>query len=83
MDYQYLTLFFSKKTGKICSYCASETPQNMSFFGDNEEDFSVIWDFLTVDYDAFLMKNIEFFKVDLVTKTLISDQMTNLLKQYR
>lgn len=55
----------------------------MSFFGDNEDDFSVIWDFLTINYDAFLMKNIEFFKVDLVTKTLISDKMTNLLKQYR
>lgn len=83
MDYQYLTLFFSKKTGKICSYCASETPQDMSYFGDNEDDFSIIWDYLVIEHDPFVMKNIDFFKIDLETKRLVSEQMIRTLELYR
>ena len=83
MDYQHLTLFFSKKTGKICSYCASETPQDMSFFGDNEDDFSIIWDYLVIEHDPFVMKNIDFFKIDLETKRLVSEQMIRALELYR
>lgn len=74
MDFKYLTLFFSKSSGKICSYCANELPQDMSYFGENEEDFSIIWDYVVLEYNPFIMKNLEFFKVNPETKELIFEQ---------
>ncbi|MEH7490826.1 hypothetical protein [Neobacillus niacini] len=56
-----LTIFFNKRTGTIKSYCTGV--QSMDFFGDEQEDYSLIFDFILVDYDPFVIQNIDNFQV--------------------
>lgn len=61
-----MTIFFRKKDGKIKGY--STGIQDMSFYGDNAEDFSVIWDYVVLDKDQQVLDNIEKFKINVETK---------------
>lgn len=56
-----MTLFYSKRTGEIkgCTTGVSD----MGFYGDDEEDFSVIYDFIVVDRDDYVINNLNQFEV--------------------
>ena len=63
-----MTIFFNKRTGKIMQI--STGIQDMNAFGDEKEDFELIWDFIVVEKDAFVMSNTDQFLVDIETKEL-------------
>ena len=44
--------------------------QDMNAFGDEKEDFELIWDFIVVEKDTFVMSNTDQFLVDIETKEL-------------
>lgn len=63
-----MTLFYSKRTGEIQTFCTGV--QDMNLFGDNKEDYDVIWDFIVIDYNNKILNNKDMFCVDLSSKTL-------------
>lgn len=63
-----MTIFFNKRTGKIMQI--STGIQDMNAFGDEKEDFELIWDFIVVEKDTFVMSNADQFLVDIETKEL-------------
>ena len=56
-----MTLFYSIRTGEIKNYQTGIS--DMGFYGDDEEDFSKIWDYIVVDRDDYVLDNVEQFKV--------------------
>lgn len=56
-----MTLFYSKRTGEIKAYTNGQT--DMGFFGDDQKDFELIFDYLVVDSDDYVMDNTERFQV--------------------
>lgn len=63
-----MTLFYSKRTGEIKGWCSGI--QNMSFYGDDAEDYSIIWDFVVLPKDTNVMQNSAMFKINTETKIL-------------
>lgn len=51
-----ITIFYNKRSGIIKEACSGE--QNMSYFGVEQEDYEKIFDFLIVEYDEFVFKNL-------------------------
>ena len=66
---QSMTVLYFKRTGEIknISYGISD----MSFYGNNQEDYELIVDFIVIDRDAFVFDRIGDFIVDLDTKSLV------------
>lgn len=56
-----MTLFYMKRTGRVKGYCTGE--QTMAFYGEDEEDYSEIMDYIQVDYDQFVIANRDYYKV--------------------
>ena len=56
-----MTLYYSKRTGEITAF--STGIQDMSFFGDNKEDYEIIWDFVVLEKDTYVLENRDKFKV--------------------
>ena len=56
-----LTIYFNKRTGTIKELCSGT--QDMSWFGDEEQDYELIYDFIVVDNDRFIFENIQMFYV--------------------
>lgn len=56
-----LTLFYFKRTGKVKCFCTGE--QSMEYFADDKEDMELIMDFIIVEYDEFIVKNYNYYKV--------------------
>ena len=73
-----MTIFFNKRTGKIMQI--STGIQDMNAFGDEKEDFELIWDSIVVEKDTFVMTNSEQFLIDVETKELIYTPQTDVLK---
>lgn len=63
-----MTLFYSKRTGIIKGYATGI--QDMSFYGNNAEDFSIIWDYIVVEKDRQVLDNIEKFIINTETREL-------------
>lgn len=63
-----MTLFYSKKSGEIQTFCTGV--QDMNFFGENKDDYTVIWDFLVVDYNDKVLNNLSMFVIDLDSKSI-------------
>lgn len=63
-----MTLFYSKKSGEIQTFCTGV--QDMNFFGENKDDYTVIWDFLVVDYNDKVLNNLSMFLIDLNSKRI-------------
>lgn len=57
-----MTVFFSKSTGDIKNIVKGV--HDMSFYGDNEQDFSIIWDLEVLNYDQFILYNANLFVFD-------------------
>lgn len=63
-----MTLFYSKRTGEIKSLATGI--QDMSYFGDDSQDYSLIWNFVVINIDENVIKNPQMFKVNIETKLL-------------
>lgn len=57
-----MTLFYSKKTGEITQYITGIA--DMNIFGNNKDDFKVIWDFIVSEKDDYVVQNIDKFKIE-------------------
>lgn len=56
-----MTLFYSKQTGEIKATCGGI--QDMNFFGINEVDYQIIYDYVVMNKDEYVLNNIDKFKV--------------------
>ena len=56
-----LTIFYNKRTGSIKELCGGE--QDMNWFGDEAQDYELIFDYIVVDYDAYIIENYMNMKV--------------------
>ena len=56
-----MTVFYLKRSGKVKCLCTGE--QSMEYFGDEKEEIEIIMDFIIVDYDDFVIKNYDCYKV--------------------
>jgi len=62
MTDEKMTLFYSKRTGEIKAFTTGIT--DMGYFGEDEKDFSVIYDFIVVELDNYVLDNINQFRVE-------------------
>lgn len=76
-DYS-MTVFYRKKTGDIKQ--VSTGIQDMSVFGDEKEDYELIWDYIVTERDEFVLKHTDQFHVDLDTKELIYTPLIDISK---
>ena len=72
-----LTIYFNKRTGTIKELCSGE--QDMSWFGDEQQDYGLIYDFIVVDNDRFIFENIQTF---CVVDGQLKVQRPNIPEQY-
>jgi len=63
-----MTVFFRKANGEI--KCIMTGINDMSAFGDEKADFSLIWDYVVLPKDDFVIQSPFNFKINLKTKTL-------------
>ena len=63
-----MTIFYSKRTGEIQTFCTGV--QDMSLFSKNADAYSITWDYVVVNYDNFVIKNMCSFVVNTDTKEL-------------
>jgi len=56
-----MTIFYSKQTGEIKSIVVGI--QDMNFFGESKIDFEIIYDFLVVDKDQYVLENLKSFTI--------------------
>lgn len=63
-----MTIFYRKANGEIKNIVTGI--QDMSFFGEEEGDYSLIWDYVVLDKDDFVISNPLNFKVNIVSKQL-------------
>lgn len=61
MEFDKLTLFYNKRTGEIKELCSGA--QNMDWFGEEKQDYMLIFDFIVIDYDAYILNNSHQFYV--------------------
>lgn len=57
-----MTLFYSKQTKEI--KCRATGVQDMSYFGENEVDFSLIYDYVIVEMDEYVFSNPSLFIIE-------------------
>jgi len=62
-----MTVYYSKNTG-IVKRVASGI-QDMSLFGVEEEDYSVIWSFIVIAIDNYVIQNPDKFIMDVSSAT--------------
>lgn len=56
-----MTIFYNKRLGSIQAIVGGT--QNMSYFGEQEEDFKIIYDYIVVDKDEYVINNSSYFIV--------------------
>lgn len=71
-----MTLFYSKNTGEIKSFTSGVT--DMEYFGEDEIDMSIIYDFVVLDLDNYVLDNSNQFKIE--DGELVLKQEINLSK---
>lgn len=50
-----MTIFYNKRLGTIQAIVGGT--QDMSYFGEEEEDFKLIYDYIVVDNDEYVINN--------------------------
>lgn len=50
-----MTIFYNRRLGSIQAIAGGI--QDMSYFGDQEEDFKIIYDYIVVDNDEYVINN--------------------------
>jgi len=63
-----MTIFYRKSNGDIKGIMTGIN--DMSAFGDEEADFNLIWDYVVLPKDDFVLQNPFNFKVNIETKSL-------------
>ena len=63
-----MTVFYMKSDGSIVNF--STGIQDMNFYGEHKEDYSLIYDCIVVDFDEYVMNNLFNFYVDVELKKL-------------
>lgn len=76
MEDKKMTLFYSKSTGEIKGFTSGTT--DMGYFGEDTEDMSIIYNFIVVDRDDYVLDNVEQFKI--VDKKIKLKETVNLDK---
>ena len=72
-DYKVsMTVYFRKTNGDIKHIIPGI--QSMDIFGDEKEDYLLIWDYVVTTRDEYVMKNKDKFVVDLETIQLMIKQ---------
>lgn len=71
-----MTIFYNKRLGSIQAIAGGT--QDMSYFGEEEEDFKVIYDYMVVDNDEYIIKNLSNFIV--VNRQLKLKDSSNISK---
>lgn len=66
-----MTLFYSIRTGEIKAYTTGVT--DMGYFGDDEEDFKIIYDYIVLDRDDGVLYDPRRYKIE---------QERKLIKKY-
>lgn len=66
---EFMTVYYRKKTGEI-KMMMSDTC-DMAVFGDEQEDYEQIWDYINIPIDEVVRNNRSQFVVDPETKELI------------
>lgn len=64
-----MTVYYYKRTGEIKSI--SGGIQSMAIYGEYEEDFSLIVDYIVVERNDFIFERMKDFRVDLERKCLV------------
>lgn len=72
-----MTIFFNKRTGNI--YAVSPGTQTMDVFGDSKQDYELIYDFIELEFDSYVLSNSGLFYVN-GNKELKFRESTNLSK---
>ena len=52
---QMLTVYYNRRTGVIKELCGGE--QDMTWFGEEQEDYELIFDYLVVEYEGYVLSN--------------------------
>ena len=52
---QTLTVYYNRRTGVIKELCGGE--QDMTWFGEEQEDYELIFDYLVVEYEGYVLSN--------------------------
>jgi hypothetical protein len=78
MEIEYMTIFYRKANGEIKAIMSDAC--DMSAFGEEQEDYELIWDYIVLPVDEYVRFNLVQFYVDLETKTLKLKQNINLQK---
>ena len=63
-----MTIFYMKSDGSIVNF--STWIQDMDFYGKHKQEYGLIYDFIVVDYDEYVMNNLFDFYVDIKEKRL-------------
>ena len=75
---EFMTIYFRKLNGEIKIIMSGS--YDMDVFGDEKEDYIMIWDYIVVEYDEYVRFNCKQFKVDLENKSLIFVTPTSVSK---
>lgn len=66
---EFMTVYYRKKTGEIKELVSDAC--DMSIFGEESEDYELIWGYIVVEIDETVRNNRNRFVVDLDTKELV------------
>ena len=58
-----MTIFYSKSSGEVKGTCSGI--QSFKMYGEDAEDFSIIWDVIILDVDNYVLQNSNKFVIDL------------------
>lgn len=67
-----MTIFFQKSTGNIKSVTDWETSIEDYFVEEaDKQDYSLIWDYIVIDYNESIFNNYDLFKVDIDMRQIV------------
>lgn len=75
---EFMTIYYRKANGEIKSIMSGSCDMNV--FGDEKEDYMLIWDYIVIEYDEYVRFNWKQFKVNLETKSLVYIAPSSVVK---
>lgn len=67
-----MTIFFQKSTGNIKSVTDWKTSIEDYFVEEaDKQDYSLIWDYVVIDYNESIFNNYDLFRIDTETQQII------------
>lgn len=56
-----MTIYYNKRTGTITDLCTGKN--DMNWYGNEKEDYEMIFDYVVVEYDPYVFSNHHQFKI--------------------